>query len=75
MWIAFTNLSLAKPGCIDTPLILTSALSAEKVSYSKSPILPPSKVYAVSTSRSVANCFFTPRPISSSGVNATLMGP
>ncbi len=43
-WMALTILPLAKPGWIDTPVTVTSAPSAEKVSYSISPTRPPSKV-------------------------------
>jgi hypothetical protein len=42
--VALTSLSLAQPGWMETPLMLTVAASAEKVSYTISPRCAPSSV-------------------------------
>ena len=57
------------------PVILISAASAEKLSYSISPNAAPSNVYAKSAARSLGSGSVTPRPISSSGVKAIRIGP
>ena len=58
---------------MDTPFIITSAESAEKVSLSISPTFPPSNVYANLTLKSLGRSLWTPLPISSSVVNAILI--
>ena len=67
-----TSLPLAAPGWTETPVNVTTALSAENVSTLISPVKPPSTVNATGQSKRSNGKRSAPRPISSSGLKQTL---
>ena len=63
-WIALTSLPVASPGWIDTPVTVTTAKSAEKVSNTISPASAPSKDIGEIGPEIGGRRASTPRPIS-----------
>src|SRR5712691_9088421 len=73
--IAFTIRPFAYPGWVLKPWKVMVIASAEKLSTSISPRLPPSMVYAQAAPKRATSKCRVPRPISSSGVKAIRMRP
>ena len=73
--IAFTSSPFASPGWIDRPRMRIRTCAPENVSSWISPTVEPSIVYAATAPKVSTGKWMTPRPTSSSGLNATLSGP
>ena len=73
--IALTSSPFARPGWIVRPRIRILTCAPENVSCWISPAVEPSSVYAATAPNESIGKWTTPRPTSSSGLNATLTVP
>ena len=70
-----TSSPFAQPGWIARPRMYMRTCAPENVSLCTSPAVEPSTVYAATAPNVSTGKWMTPRPISSSGLNATLTVP